>query len=277
MTYPIILAHGVCRFDILWSGPLKLDNADDNSQDKYHYFKGVRSMLISKGYSVFHSNVPWAASVNQRAAELLRNIESAMEIAGKEKVNIIAHSMGGLDARHMLFNFREGKKIHDKVASLTTISTPHHGTPFADWGLANLPLVIPIVSKIGLDLAALEDLQTGECKKFNQNPDVIEFENNCSKTIDFRTYAGRQNIWGCMDALKGSYFIIDKKEGENDGLVSVKSAKWDNKYFKRYFDNADHLNELGWWDPGQLLAGEGPVELLERIHGLYADIAKELP
>jgi hypothetical protein len=29
MTYPIVLAHGVCRFDVLWNESLDVDNNDD--------------------------------------------------------------------------------------------------------------------------------------------------------------------------------------------------------------------------------------------------------
>jgi hypothetical protein len=45
MTYPIILAHGVCRFDVLWNRALRVDDSDDPRIDNLHYFKGVRTML----------------------------------------------------------------------------------------------------------------------------------------------------------------------------------------------------------------------------------------
>ena len=77
--------------------------------------------------------------------------------------------------------------------------------------------------------------------------------------------------------LKGPFRIIEEKEGENDGLVSVTSAKWRNEYFKGTLDNTDHLNELGWWDVAQLLEGESADELLKRIHSFYAEIANNLP
>jgi triacylglycerol lipase len=97
------------------------------------------------------------------------------------------------------------------------------------------------------------------------------------KKIEFQTFAGTQKFWGVFDALKLSYYIIEKEEGDNDGLVSVKSAKWRDHYFKGVIDNTDHLNELGWWDPAQIYEGEGESELLKRIHGFYLAVAKELP
>lgn len=148
MSYPIILAHGVCRFDFLWKDTVNTDNSDDPDIDTLHYFKGIRTTLTKKGFDVYHSNVAWGANVDTRANDLKKNVLKALKMYKAQKVNIIAHSMGGLDARHMLFNDREHGKIHEKVASVTTISTPHHGTIFADWGLENLPHLIPVAQNM---------------------------------------------------------------------------------------------------------------------------------
>ena len=36
-TYPIILAHGIARFDVLTNALFAIDNDDDD--DKVHYFR----------------------------------------------------------------------------------------------------------------------------------------------------------------------------------------------------------------------------------------------
>ena len=277
MAFPIVLAHGVCRFDILWNESLDVDNNDDPRIDRLNYFKGVRTMLKDKGYTVFHSKVAWAADVDQRAADLKENILKILEQTAAEKVNIIAHSMGGLDARHMMFNDRHDGKIHEHIASLTTISTPHAGSPFADWGLDNFSKIPALLKKIGLDIDAFQDLRTDACKAFNEHPEVIDFELSCQPKIRFQTYAGRQDFQGVFILLKASFRIIEEKEGENDGLVSVSSAKWRDDYFKGILDETDHLNELGWWDISQLAEGETPGKLLTRIHDFYAEVADNLP
>jgi triacylglycerol lipase len=185
--------------------------------------------------------------------------------------------MGGLDTRHMMFNDRNSGNIHQRIASLTTISTPHEGSPFADWGTDNLPRVIPMAQKLGLDIRAIYDLRTDRCKNFNENADVIKFEENCEESIRFQTYAGKQKFWSVFDALKLSFYIIEKKEGDNDGLVSVNSARWRNRYFRGVIENADHLNELGWWEPAQIFSGESEGALLKRIHKFYLEVAETLP
>lgn len=234
-------------------------------------------MLKDKGYTVFHSKVAWAANVDRRAADLKENILKILDQTRAEKVNIIAHSMGGLDARHMMFNDRNDCKIHEHIASLTTISTPHAGSPFADWGLDNFAKIPVLLKKIGLDIDAFQDLQTDACKAFNARPEVVDFELSCQSKIRFQTYAGRQDFQGVFILLKASFRIIEEKEGENDGLVSVNSAKWRDNYFKGILDETDHLNELGWWDISQLAEGETPEKLLNRIHRFYAEVANDLP
>lgn len=277
MSFPVVLAHGVCPFDFLWNRRLKGDDIDRRRSEKWHYFKGVRAMLEAKGYAAYHSRVSWVAGVDRRAEDLKTHIVDILRKTGAPKINIIAHSMGGLDARHMLFNDRHEGKIHERIASLTTISTPHDGSSFADRGIEHLPFVIPTVRRLGLDVTGLQDLTTEACKAFNHRFDVIAFERACEDSIRFQTYAGKQGPRGMLSAFRLSFGIINKTEGENDGLVSVASAKWREAYFQGILHECDHLNELGWWNPGQLLVGESPRGLLRRVHGFYADIAAGLP
>jgi hypothetical protein len=79
---------------------MSVDNNDNPEVDDWHYFKGIRTMLKRNGFVVCHSSVSWAADVDTRAEDLRKNISNILERENYEKVNIIAHSMGGLDARH---------------------------------------------------------------------------------------------------------------------------------------------------------------------------------
>jgi triacylglycerol lipase len=256
---------------------MSVDNNDKPEVDDWHYFKGIRTMLKRNGFVAYHSSVSWAADVDTRAEDLRKNISNILEKENCEKVNIIAHSMGGLDARHMIFNDRNSGKIHQHVASVSTISTPHNGSPFADLGTETSPHVIPIAKKLGLDINAFKDLRTDRCKEFNYNTEVIDFEKECETNILFQTYAGVQDFWSVFDALKLPFYIIEKQEGDNDGLVSVESAKWRDRYFKGVLKKADHLNELGWWDSAQMFSGESDKDLKERIHKFYLELSRSLP
>jgi triacylglycerol lipase len=277
MSYPIVLAHGICRFDVLWNTALRVDDTDDVTLDELHYFRGIRTMLRRRGHRVYHSRVAFGAKVDTRAAQLGANVQRILTEARAAKVNIIAHSMGGLDARHLLFNDREHGRIHERIASLTTISTPHAGSPFADWALQQFPNLTTLLRKVLVDVEGLHDLTTAACRSFNEQPQVQAFEGECERTIRFQTYAGRQSRAGIFLPLQPSFDIIQAAEGDNDGLVSVRSARWQDRYFKGVLENADHLNELAHWDGGQRHTGETSVELRSRVHAFYAAIAAELP
>ena len=61
-----------------------------------------------------------------------------------EPVNLIAHSMGGLDARYLISRLG----MADQVRSLTTISTPHRGSFMADWFRANFDRRVPLLGAL---------------------------------------------------------------------------------------------------------------------------------
>ncbi|MGD0238550.1 MAG: alpha/beta fold hydrolase [Syntrophorhabdales bacterium] len=136
-TFPIILAHGIARFDILREILLnKLSISEDDVGDELDYFKGIKSYLEKNGFEVHHTNVSFAGPVDLRARQLSDQISQILDGRPLCKVHIIGHSMGGLDARHMIVDI-EG--MAEKVASLTTIGTPHLGTSIADFFLCSLP------------------------------------------------------------------------------------------------------------------------------------------
>ena len=155
--------------------------------------------------------------------------------------------------------------------------TPHWGSPFADWGLQHFPNLTVILRRVLVDVEGLHDLKTAACRQFNERPEVQAFEAECERTIRFQTYAGRQSRSAVCLPLQPAFDIVEAAEGDNDGLVSVRSARWRDHYFKGVLDNADHLNELAHWDGSQRHAGETSSQLRTRVHAFYAAIAAELP
>jgi triacylglycerol lipase len=275
-TYPIILAHGIARFDAGWSELFHLDNQDDPFLDSFHYFRGIRTMLARHGFSVYHSNVSWAEGVNKRAEELRKNVIHVLNRSSAEKVNIIAHSMGGLDARHMLFNDRTQGKIHTRIASLSTIGTPHLGTAFADKGIREHGELIDILKRLSLNIEGFSDLTREACSTFNDDPKVKTFEDEIEKHVELRAYAGSASIENVVGILRKPYRFIKEEEGDNDGLVSVGSALWARATHREIWKDTDHLNELAWWDFEQ--AGtEGLLALTKRVHHKYLELAEQLP
>lgn len=295
-TFPIVLAHGIARFDLLRESFVSLLDIADKVPDRLHYFRGIRSHLTAQGFSVFHSSVDFAGSVAQRAEGLKADVEAALKSTGRQKVHLIAHSMGGLDARRMIVDLG----MDERVCSLTTIGTPHKGSSFADWGLAHKDEEDAKRFRDLTDLDGFLDLTTAECRKFNDRAEAIEADN---RVLLYQTYASheeeRARVFGL---LQFSWDKITKAEGLNDGLVSVESQRWrgelrggkTKKVVQKNFPVfADHLNEVGWWELNQLKGKskanffKNPLKFFKRlfnepreyenqIKGVYLDIAKDL-
>ncbi|UCE58711.1 MAG: hypothetical protein JSU63_14860 [Phycisphaerales bacterium] len=268
-TYPIILAHGIARFDELSRQLLDIDNRD--ALDALHYFKNIRTHLQSHGFYVRHTNVDWAGSVDERSGQLKQQIEGVLndEELGAEQVHIIAHSMGGLDSRHMLFDNRD-EGFHEKIASLTTIATPHNGSPIADSIVGGIG---DLLKKLGFG-EGTHDLTTEACCKFNAESEA--FERECG--VHFRSYAGKQKRRYVFTPLKPAWDIVHESEPEfgNDGLVSVDSARWKEEYFRKPVLDADHFNLCGWWDFSELLHLKLRGQLEGEIKAFYLCIAERL-
>ncbi len=111
--YPILLVHGLGIKDTFF---LKSWGRIDR-------------ILRIQGYTVFKSRIDAFGSVKTNAVQLRDEIEAVLRETGAEKVNIIAHSKGGLDAKYMI----QQLGMAPKVASLTTLCTPHRGTPIASF------------------------------------------------------------------------------------------------------------------------------------------------
>src|SRR5882724_9303126 len=92
-----------------------------------HYWRGITDALRANGVEVITASVPALGSIEERAAKLGQDIAAK---ANGKSVNIIAHSMGGLDARYMISCLQPDNV---EVLSLTTVASPHRGSAFADY------------------------------------------------------------------------------------------------------------------------------------------------
>jgi triacylglycerol lipase len=133
-----------------------------------YYWRGISEALQANGVHVITTTVPPSGSIEQRAEKLARGIADA---AGGREVNIVAHSMGGLDARYMISHLRPANVT---VRSLVTVASPHHGSSFADFlfreiGDDRLPEIYKLLERIGMGTGAFEQL-TSTYMKNNFNP-----------------------------------------------------------------------------------------------------------
>ncbi len=179
---------------------------------------GIEQSIAAAGYPVYTSAVHPTAGVITRANQLRQWLLSIVPKIGPHRLTIIAHSLGGLDARYMLARM----DMAHYVDALVTITTPHRGSPYADWCAEHLGRRLrgfDLVRRCGLDFGAITDLTTERCARFNEEirdvPGVRYF--SVSAARPWRQVPP----WGMH-----SGHIVNRLEGPNDGLVSVRSSTW---------------------------------------------------
>lgn len=251
-SYPIILAHGITRPDYLIDFIIRKLNLHDFSRvaDHLHYFKGIASHLRKHGFEVHTTSVSFAANVETRAKDLARELQKILTNTGQQKVHIIGHSMGGLDARHMIVD----ENMADYVASVTTIGTPHLGASVADWFMQNgFSKILDTLRKV-INLEGFKSLTSEACRAFNESARTAEATNE----VIYQTYAGWQKRELTFLPFQKTWQITYDREGDNDGLVSKTSQKWqeclvaEDGTAKIIMQHdfpvaADHVNQMGWW------------------------------
>jgi len=213
--YPVVMVHGIFFRD--WQ--------------YLNYWGRIPQALKKNGAHVYYGGQQSSRSIADSAAEIKAEILKVLNETGAEKVNVIAHSKGGLDTRYAISCLG----MDEKIASLTTINTPHRGCVFVDSLLYFFPDSIvrfvaarynSVFKKLGDNapdfLAGVRDLTASSCKVFNEkvkdSPGVY-YQSSMSK-MDSVTSAGFP--------LNIGYLLVKKHEGDNDGLVSVSSAVWGN-------------------------------------------------
>ena len=188
------------------------------------YFRGAKAAFPD----ALFPPVPPAADVSTRAQALANRINTAFP---NGPIHIVAHSMAGLDTRFLLTHNLCGLAAPGRVTSLSTISTPHGGTPVADFLVGPTPSIIDprwvayqglvqLAGTFGLSIGALGDLTGSFASTFNP-------QNRNLPHVNYYCYAGSGT--GLFPLLQLSHWYIDSvgqtpDDKANDCLVSVKSA-----------------------------------------------------
>ena len=215
--YPILLVHGVFFRDFRY----------------LNYWGRIPKELETNGARVFYGNHQSAAPVTVSGQEIADRILQITQKTGCDKVNIIGHSKGGLDARAAL----KLPGVAEHVASLTTISTPHRGCEFADYLLSKIPLrqqtaiaraYNATLRRLGDPhpdfLGAVRDLTAASCLEFNKvTPDI--------SGVFYQSIGTKLNkATGGRFPLNFTYALAKHFDGPNDGLVGQDSFPWGENF-----------------------------------------------
>ncbi|MEN0064745.1 MAG: alpha/beta fold hydrolase, partial [Myxococcota bacterium] len=214
---PVVLLHGAFGFE-----ELRIRN------DTHAYFFGVRERLEAQGIEVHTPEVAPVAGIRTRAKQLVRYLEAL----DKPRVNVIAHSMGGLDTRYAITHFG----LHERISALVTFGTPHRGTPLANVG-HSVTAGIGIRRLLGHAGEMMRDLTTRRMKRFNEDTPNHE-------AVFYASVVGRaKRLAEVHPLLAPTYQYLCSQAGDNDGIVPASSQEWGELLF---IVDVDHWAQVGW-------------------------------
>jgi triacylglycerol esterase/lipase EstA (alpha/beta hydrolase family) len=268
--YPTLLLHGLA--------------GTESFVGILDYWYGVEPQLTGQGYTVWVRDVDPYQSTPVRSEQWAAHLEDLFADGHHRHLNLLGHSQGGLDARYVTSMLDP----LGRVASVTTVSTPHQGTGVADiaTGVFDSSLITELVvdgvidglmlfygSSNDQDIAAqMAQMSSSGMETFNNQ--VLD-----RSDVMYQSWAGR--TCGLLDLLcqwdnggeivtpifAGTHAVLVLMEGDNDGLVGVESAKWGDY---RGEISADHIDEIG-----QIAGATAPgFEHLDFYSEIVADLSK---
>lgn len=252
--YPVVLMHGFGLFASLRRGG--------------HLHQEAMN-LRSHGVVSYAPNVAAYNTTAVRSKMWRRRFDHILEETRADRLNLIAQSMGGLDARYLISRLG----MHDVVASLVTVSTPHRGSALADLVLEQPALARRWTAHAlnWMGTTSLEDASADFLRSVVElTPSAVEDSFNPyapdHPNVRYYSYAGRAGkgtdvpITPFLGILNSRLY---PREGINDGFVSVDSAKWGT--FLGTVD-ADHVQQVG------LALGRTTFD----AHAFYCDVIERL-
>lgn len=217
LKYPILLCHGYGAYASL----LKPTQMHD-----------VCMHLRTHGVQAIAPNGAPFASIQTRAENWTLLFHEVRKMLHAEKLNIVAHSMGGLDMRYAISKL----DIAPFVESLTTIATPHHGTWLAELGLSAPELIRDrlkeflnwvgnnMYPRVESDIQSAVSQLTREYVRNDFNPNTPDHPD-----VKYYSYSAAYHNTKLLDVSPALLFqssLMGKHEGPNDGIVSEESAHW---------------------------------------------------
>lgn len=251
--YPIVLVHGIA---IKESRVVKA-------------FGKTGKMLQEAGYTVYSANTDGFGAIETNAQQLKTFVLDVLKKENTEKVNLIAHSKGGLDCKYMILRL----DMAEHVSSLTTLSTPHKGSSIASW-VYRFPRFFVKFLAFWIDLwyRIFGDKQPDSlkvCTQLCNSPnEFLDGMKELPPELYCQSFSAQMER-GRDDFLMSIPFLLSKhcKSGATDGLVSVESAKYAQYRGNLLDETLSHSEMIGY---------SMKKEKRQRVYAFYLALCAEL-
>lgn len=204
--------------------------------------------LRSRGVRAIAPNVSPYNTVTARCEMWEDRFSRILAALNADRFSIVAHSMGGLDARHLISN----RGWHDAVDVLVTVATPHRGSSIASLTLDQPETVRKWLSEMAnwVGTHVLEDGSADFRQSLRElTPEYVQDTFNPAvpdhPDVEYWSYgcrAGKGTDIPIAPIFRYFNSHLYDREGLNDGIVSVDSARW-GEYLGTV--DADHARQVG--------------------------------
>ncbi|MDR0319889.1 MAG: hypothetical protein LBI28_00155 [Treponema sp.] len=213
LKYPVLMIHGA--------------GFRDKTFGFINYWGRIPELFEEQGIAVHYGGTDAWGSIEENARTLKKRINDILSETKAQKINIIAHSRGGLEARYLISTMN----MEHTVASLTTISTPHRGVK-----IMNIAVDLPVGLYefcsffVNVWFKMLGDKKPNflsSSRQLSERYSVMFNECNPDKEgVYYQSYASMMRFFFSDILFLLSYPLIKLTNGDNDGLCPVESAKW---------------------------------------------------
>jgi len=250
--YPIILVHGAGFRDIAY----------------FKSFGRIDKNLKEEGYIVYRSKIDAFGTIEDNAIFLKKEIDHILEVEKTDKINIIAHSKGGLDSKYLITDLG----MEDKVASLTTLCTPHRGSiiatkilKFPKWMLKFAAFWIDFWYRLGGDK---KPNSYEVCKELKKIDNINDEAMNISDKVYCQSFSttlkkSKDDFVMGIPLMFSHYF----QEQSTDGVVSKDSSIFGDYKGECIDDSISHT---------QIVDFMANKKKRQKVYAFYSALCKDL-
>lgn len=263
--FPLVLVHGLCSNASTWST--------------------FAQVLRDEGF-VVHDGLNLTES-NDRPQELVQDFADYLSTIRAPKVNVVAHSLGGLVTREYIVKIFEDPELRgtQRIKNLITLGTPHHGSEAYGY-MDKHPVVRGLLrikpeGRCLADAPASNDLVPGSSflngLNYGSSPGDARYkdggrswhqhneENLRDPSVKHYTIAGTFPMCDPVEPFISGAWIEDGVYYFNDGVVAAASARLYNTTATNWLDTQLGVGALNHTaGPGiAYWCGQGLLESIE--------------
>ncbi len=204
--------------------------------------------LRGRGVAAWAPHVDPYGTLATRAAAWAARFQHVLDATGAEKLNLVAFSSAGLDARLLA----RDAAWAGRLASLVTVSTPHRGTALASWVLSHADDALGRLAFGVMDGAGRAAWETAPPESAaalaELTPETVAAAFPTDELVDgcwcasYSSRAGAGTPVSMYPPLVVTNRILHRLAGVNDGIVPTASMAWGDSLERL---DADHARQIG--------------------------------